>query len=448
MPDAPIRKLIDEERTHQAGTIRAQTENPATDGGQAARGHADAQVRLAVTIGHYEQVIDAALLNLDLDRLFPELLGRIRAMLDADTVTVFLPEGADLVARASVGLEAATLKGIRFPMGAGVAGHVYLTGESQTAYDIRTDTVANLALLELGIRSLVAVRIHVASQVIGVLTAGCRSGREFHASEIRLMEVVGERVGIAIERIRTLKEAQTAREQAERANRFKTTLLHMASHDIKTPLTTMKMQLRMLQTTGLSPAAHAKSIAMMDRNVTRMELLLDDFLDLARVEAGRFALRLKPIDLRGLADEVVAMYEASAEASHLTLTVQGAPVVVDADERRLMQVLVNVVSNAIRYTARGSVQVTVASDVDGGEIHIQDTGRGMTPQQIQCLFQPFGQVHEGPQEGSGLGLYLSKVIADAHGGSITVQSAGPESGTTVVVRIPIHRRAPPASAPT
>ncbi|MHB8634615.1 MAG: GAF domain-containing sensor histidine kinase [Thermoplasmatota archaeon] len=451
MPDSPTREMMKEEEKHLQAALTAEAENPTEEGTGEAMGHANLQVRRAVTIGQFVEILGAALRNLDLDALLPDILGRIRGMLEADEVTVYLPDpkGGELFAQASVGFERAIQDRIRVPVGEGVAGAVFNSHVSQTLYDVNEKTVANPLLVEMGIRSLAAAPIMLGSAAIGVLTVGCRSGRRFDAQEVQLLEVVGARLALAIERTQILGLVQSERGRAERASRFKTTLLHMASHDIKTPLTVMKLQLRMLAMPGMTPEAQAQARAVVDRNVNRMELMLNDFLDMARVEAGKFTLQLVQVNLAALADEVVQMYQPHAAQKKLGLRLEGEPVFMDGDERRLTQVLVNLVSNAIRYTDQGLVVVRVGrkdTRPPVASIMVKDTGRGLSAQQLALLFQPFGQVTQGVQEGTGLGLYLCKVIVDAHGGAIRMESSGQGNGTTVTVELPMKPTTPVASA--
>ncbi|MEK6975321.1 MAG: HAMP domain-containing sensor histidine kinase [Candidatus Thermoplasmatota archaeon] len=358
-----------------------------------------------MTIQHYEQILDATLRNVDLPTLFPEVLARVRSLLEADEVTVYLLDETThgLYATASIGMEQAVEAGI-----------------------------------------LLAVPIVIDDLPVGVLTVGCISGRPFEPSEIRLLEVVAARIGFAVERTRILRQVQIERGRAERASRFKTTLMHMATHDIKTPLTTIKLQLALL-TSAATAGELDKTITVVNRSLTRLEVILDDFLDIARIEAGRFTLALAPVDLRVVAEEVVRMFAPHAALKKLELRLDGESVRLEADERRVTQVLVNLVSNAIRYTQRGSIVIRVDRKEDSAhvvleaaELIVTDTGKGMTPDQIARLFEPFGQVHEGPQEGTGLGLHLSKVIVDAHGGTIRVESPGEGQGTSVTIELPLR----------
>lgn len=447
MPDSPTRDLIREEAKHLEGT-RAKDDAglPPSAGSTVASTHARQQVRRAVTIQHYEQILDATLRNVDLATLFPEVLARVRALLEADEVTVYLLDetGQELQAAASVGMEQAVEVGIRIPFGKGVAGSVIATGKSRTLYDVNASTVANPLLLELGIESLLAVPIVIDGIAVGVLTAGCISGRPYERSEIRILEVVAARIGFAVERTRILRQVEVERARAERASRFKTTLMHMATHDIKTPLTTIKLQLAMLKLPAATGQAKEKAIAVVTRSITRLEAILDDFLDLARIEAGRFTLAPRPIDLRAVAEEVVQMFAPHAAFKKVELRLEGEAVRLEADERRLTQVLVNLVSNAIRCTQHGSIVLRVGckhKDADPfgtAELVVTDTGKGMNPDQIAHLFQPFGQVHEGPQDGTGLGLHLAKVIVDAHGGTIRVTSPGEGKGTSITIELPLQ----------
>lgn len=454
MPDSPTRDMIREEVKHlEEGRTGSSARLHPPAGSKIADDHARQQIRRAVTIQHYEQILDATLRNVDPAVLFPEILGKVRVLLEADEATIYLLDEAtnDLQATASIGMEHAVEAGIRMPIGKGVAGSVIATGKSQTLYAINADTVANPLLLELGIESLLAAPIFIGDAPIGVLTAGCISGRRYEPSEIRVMEVVADRIGFAVERTRILHQVEVERARAERANRFKTTLMHMATHDIKTPLTTIKLQLALLNMPDATPDGREAGAAVLNRSITRLEVILDDFLDLARIEAGRFTLALKPVDLRAVAEEVVQMFAPQASLKNLELRLDGDLAQVEADERRIVQVLVNLVSNAIRYTQHGSIVICVGRKAESAqgsseaaEIIVTDTGRGMTPEQIAQLFQPFGQVHEGPQQGTGLGLYLSKIIVDSHGGTIRVESEGVGQGTSITIELPVR----PAPAPT
>ncbi len=448
---AGITEMISEELQHLDRSAASKGSHGAA---KAAEDHAETQVHRAVTISNYEQVLDATLRNLDFDHLLPEILGRIRAMMDVDAATLFLvgADGLSLQAAASVGLEASDERAIRIPLGGGLVGAAFAERQSKVLDHVTAETVANPVLFEMGIRALAAVPIFVGNDPVGALTVGSKGHRGFQNSEIRLLEVVAERVGYAIERNRILDQANRERERAEKASRFKTTLLHMASHDLKTPLTVIRLELRTLSRKGLTDEEKARTLGVLDRNITRLGLTLDDFLDVARIEAGRFTLQRHQLDLRGLADEVVAMFRVQADSKHLGFEVKGSSVLLDADERRMFQVVVNLVSNALRYTASGSVSLKVECIGVGPQtssavarLTVRDTGLGMTQQQLADLFTPFGQVHDGPQEGAGLGLYLSKVIVEAHGGTIVVESHGPGLGTTVTVEIPLVAPVAPPS---
>ncbi|MHB1260967.1 MAG: GAF domain-containing sensor histidine kinase [Thermoplasmatota archaeon] len=440
---AAVKAMISEEVQY---LDRSSTSNDSQPGAKAAADHAKTQVHRAVTINHYEQVLDATLRNLDMAHLLPEILGRIRPMMDVDAVTLFMADsdGLSLLATASVGLEPAVERHIRIPRGMGLAGAVFARGHSKVLEEVTAATVANPVLLEKGIHSLAAVPIFVGNHPVGVLTVGSQASRSFQPNEVRLLEVVAERVGYAIERNRILDQVKHERGRAEKASRFKTTLLHMASHDVKTPLTVIRLELRALLQKDVPEGERARALAAMDRNITRLELTLDDFLDVARIEAGRFTLQLHRLDLRTLADEVTAMFRVKADSKHIELQVSGPEVILEGDERRLVQVVVNLVSNALRYTSTGSVGLVVESIGAGvqespaiARLTVRDTGFGMTSEQMGRLFAPFGQVHEGPQQGTGLGLHLAKVIVEAHRGTIRVDSPGPGLGTTVTLEIPL-----------
>jgi len=157
--------------------------------------------------------------------------------------------------------------------------------------------------------------------------------------------------------------------------------------------------------------------------VARLTAMLDDFLDLARTESNRLVIRPTRLDVAGLFSEATDVYEPLAKQHGLRLEAtspQGLQVL--ADERRLLQVIANLVSNAIRYSPPGgTIRLTAIETQDDVEFHVQDQGRGLSAEQIGRLFRPFVQVHDAPgnSKGSGLGLYLSKArvrVAAARGG--------------------------------
>jgi PAS domain S-box-containing protein len=238
----------------------------------------------------------------------------------------------------------------------------------------------------------------------------------------------------------------------EELNKMRMEFLNSAAHDLKTPLTPLKLQLATFRITGKSNPEQKAGLDLMERNVTRFQVLVDDMLDAARLQAGKLKLRREAVDLAPLVQEAVASFQETARAAGLQMEVALAPrIVIDADPSKLVQVLMNLVSNAVKYTPKGGrIQVDL---VDGGpEAHltIADSGLGMTTDQLSRLFQPFVRLHEelAVAKGTGLGLYISKGITEQHGGRIWAESEGPGKGSTFHLAWPLAKTVDATAAST
>lgn len=401
-----------------------------------ARKHARHQSDRVQDVLRYEELLDALLSQNEVEILFDEALGKLRELMRADAGTIFLldEDGNHLYPRATQGLEQAVESGLRVPVGEGFVGKVFAMQQPLVLPDVTDDNMYGQLPGELGIKSVAGVPIYFGDQVTGVLAVASLEHRDFDQADTRLLELVALRVGMALERARLLHRERTLRERAERLSRFRTTLLHMASHDIKTPLMAMKVQLNLLQN---DPGEARKYGALIDRNIDRLSLMLDDFLDLARKEAGRFVLNRKDVDLAAVVAEQVEWWRPQAESRGIALTARLEASVAFVDERRMMQVINNLLSNAVKNTAKGSIEVSVRPLEENVRITVEDTGRGMTREQVEHLFRAFDQGDAPPHEqGVGLGLHLSRALVQAHGGVIYGTSDGADQGSRFTVEVP------------
>lgn len=248
----------------------------------------------------------------------------------------------------------------------------------------------------------------------------------------------------AARREAALQQAEVRRLQD--LNRMRMEFLNMAAHDLKTPLTPLKLAVATLKRQSDRSPKQSEHLELLDRNVQRFELLVEDLLDAARLQAGRLQLRLADVDLAAAARESVAAFQEAAAKGGIELEADlPETAMVRVDALRVMQVCMNLVSNAVQYTPHGGrVRVALARQGPWWRLEVHDTGLGLTPEQRERLFQPFMRLHEGPgvPRGTGLGLYISKGIVEQHGGAIGAESAGRGQGST------FHARFPAASPPT
>ncbi|MFT3786508.1 MAG: sensor histidine kinase [Tepidisphaeraceae bacterium] len=244
-------------------------------------------------------------------------------------------------------------------------------------------------------------------------------------------------------------EMQTARDAAIEADRFKGRVVGHVSHELRTPLTAILGYTEILlaaETDAADDAVAAQrreDLRRIDQAGRHLLSIVNDLLDLARIQAGRMPITPTPFAVEPFAQDVRAVAEPLAARNRNTLAVAcvGDVGTMTSDVKRVRQVLLNLLGNAAKFTQDGQITLRISADSAMVEFAVIDTGLGLTMQQIQRLFQPFSQVQVGSQrhasEGSGLGLAIAKQICERLGGSITVISEEGR-GSTFTVRLPRH----------
>jgi two-component system CheB/CheR fusion protein len=277
----------------------------------------------------------------------------------------------------------------------------------------------------------------------------------------RVLSVSGQsaRILLAIDDVTEAKRLETARtavverEQAARfesevAGRAKDRFLAVLSHELRTPLTAMLGWTRMLRTQKLDPAATAKALEVIERNAVLQVRLIEDLLDVSRIVAGTLRLETRPIMVAPAVEAALAAMKPAAEAKGIglesTLDQQAGPV--RADPARLQQIVWNLVSNAIKFTPSGGrIDVRLARRGPGIDLSVQDTGTGITAEQLADIFGRFGAAHGSTQRHGGLGLGLAIVghLVELHGGRVQAESRGLGQGAIFTVTLPITDERPP-----
>lgn len=250
------------------------------------------------------------------------------------------------------------------------------------------------------------------------------------------------------ERKVTEKRINDALMDAERANRTKSEFLANMSHELRTPLNSIigfSQVMTLDPSFGPSPEKRTEYIHDIQRSAEHLLDLINDLLDLSKIEAGQISLNESVVDLPETLEQACHMLRTEAEAKSVTLNCacENATPKLTADTRYLMQVVLNLLSNAIKFNVPGGrVDVSTRVEDDGRiAIDIVDTGIGIAAEDIPLVLEPFGQVgttSDRAHVGTGLGLSVSKQLVELHGGSLSLTSA-PGEGTTVTTRFPADR---------
>ncbi|MBW8828994.1 MAG: response regulator [Burkholderiales bacterium] len=243
--------------------------------------------------------------------------------------------------------------------------------------------------------------------------------------------------------VHTEREARYA---AEAANRAKSEFLASMSHEFRTPLNGVLGYAQMLsRDKGLSPR-QARGVDVIQESGKHLLALINDILDLARIEAGRTDLNLEPVDVSNFLQSVVNLLQVKADEKRLAFVFdagEGLPQAVLADERRLRQVLLNLLGNSIKFTDQGTVTLRASAKSKGPaqvllQLEVEDTGVGMRPDEMERIFKPFEQVGDARQRsgGSGLGLAITRALVNEMGGQVQVSSEFGR-GTRARVELPL-----------
>jgi signal transduction histidine kinase/ActR/RegA family two-component response regulator len=238
------------------------------------------------------------------------------------------------------------------------------------------------------------------------------------------------------------QEAETARAQAEGANRMKDQFLSTVSHELRTPLNAMLGWATMLREDVLAPEKRATAIETIERNARAQVRLIEDLLDLARILQGKFQLAVGPVEVVPIVESAIESLRPAAEAKGVRLQrMLDSHATIVGDGERLQQITWNLISNAIKFTPRGGrVMVTVRRAASHVELEVSDTGQGIDAAFLPHVFEPFRQANGGISRragGLGLGLSIVRSLVELHGGTVSAASEGAGAGSTFTVRVPV-----------
>ena len=402
-----------------------------------ARATAEEALRELATVG---RVLDLAMASSTYEGLLTELLHGLRTELRADEATVLLVDDRtqELVVQHCDGIDLD--RRIRVPIGRGLAGKVAASGAPVYVEDVSREEVIHPRLRET-IASMLAVPIRSDGRLIGVLHVGTRERRAFTAADQRLLDIVAARVAGVLARTRVYHAERRAREEAEAARRSRDDVLGIVSHDLRNPVSTIAMAAALLDDPEiqLTPEQRSKQLDIIRRSAHRMNRLIQDLLDVARIEGGRLAVTLRCERSLPVASETYEAFRQIAARKEIALDCQVAENLPDTliDRDRIVQVLSNLLNNAVKFTPAGGRITLRAARTEHGRCRFDviDTGTGIDAEHLPHVFNRFWQAKRTAHMGTGLGLAIAKGIIDAHRGRIWVESR-PGEGSIFSFELP------------
>ena len=396
------------------------------------------------------------------------IVERTRAVLQADECLLALrQEGSDTLLIQGYSLKAA-FAGVRIRPGEGLVGRVAMTGQPLIAGDYLEefrDSPFLEMMQESGLRSAVAVPLKARDVVIGVLYVYSRVPHNFREEDRQLLSALADQAAIALEnaklyqrvrqhaeeleaRVRErTQELEAANLKLELASRHKSEFLANMSHELRTPMNAIIgfTRLVMRRAKDILPIREHENLGKILISAEHLLALINDILDLSKIEAGRMEVHATSFDLDPLLDVCLRTVEPLVKGERLRLVKEmqpGLPALF-TDQDRLKQILVNLLSNAVKFTEEGTITVTARGRDGQVAVAVADTGIGIPEDKLELIFEEFRQVDSSTTRrysGTGLGLSISRRLARLLGGDITVQSTVGE-GSTFTVTLPLRYEA-------
>ena len=387
-------------------------------------------------------VSDAVVGVTDRERIFAESLNRLVALVKADAAAIVLRGDVgtqpQLVAASTTNIEPESAMTIASDVLSAKTGDPDVVQRSDIPYGT--------------LRSAAHVPLSTRGTITGLLSVYFKGEAEITESEARTLRTVARLVSVAKENADLVGELRDNNFQLERANRLKSEFLANVSHELRTPMNAI-IGYSKLMLDGLDGELNAQQESDLQRVTTAADNLLgliNGLLDLSKIEAGRMEINVEDVDVLPIVEDVVALVRPQSDSKDLIVK---ADIPIDlptilADRARFRQVLVNLMSNAVKFTDKGAVTVSATSGEGWVTVSVADTGIGISSEAQAYIFDEFRQADASTTRrygGTGLGLAISKRLVALHGGRIWVES-GPQGGATFSFTMPVHVRAAVAAA--
>lgn len=371
--------------------------------------------------------------TLDHPKLLRTIIEAARELTESEAASILLadPVSGELRFEATTNLEASKMAGLVVPMDQSIAGFIFTHRQAVIVPDAGRDPRWNPSVdsrLAFTTRSILGAPLVHGGRPLGVIQTLNKRIGTYSDDDVTTLKTLAAQAAIAIVNARLFQQSDLVAEMV---------------HELRQPLAAIMASSALMLRASLPEDKRSDLVRIIQRETGRLDAMTSDFLDMARLESGRMRFRREPLDLAELVNECVAVIRPQAANRRLAVSVAlepGLPTL-DSDRGRLKQVLLNLLTNAVKYNRdQGQITVTGARSPDGRSVSlgVSDTGRGIPPEALQHLFQKFFRVVDDEDEsaGTGLGLAVANKIVEALGGEMKVESQ-PGAGSTFSFTLPL-----------
>ena len=383
--------------------------------------------------------------SLDLDEAFEAFIRELRGFVPFDRMAIVLEEGgtAHVMAVSGVGADVVFSRGSRQPVGQTLLADVVRMGQPVYREDMTDERYSEEhEFVELGLRCRIAAPLLQGPRAVGMISLVRREAMAFKKQELELVGLLGRLVASAVQNIRAYEAERSTVEELRRLSALRADFVSLVSHELRAPMASVVGSAQTLRQRWreLNPDQRESFLALIGSETERLAALVGDVLDTSRIEAGTFTYRFGDVDLGALVRDSVASLSLAQDEVSVVADVRGELPFVRGDRDRLQQVLTNLLDNAVKFSPAGEeVRVSAYHEDSQVRIEVSDRGPGVPPEQQRVIFEKFGrgQTAGSPgKPGTGLGLFIARSIAVAHGGAVEVSSA-PDLGATFTLTLPI-----------
>ena len=378
---------------------------------------------------------------LDTAVLLPRITTLLRESFDYYAVILFLLD--DERQTLNIGASAPAGLPLQLRVGQGIVGRVARIAQPLVVNNVARDPYYQFEESLPDTQAELALPLRVGEKLLGVLDLQSARYDVFTADTVTLFTTLADQIAIAIYNAQLFESASAAQKEAERANQIKSQFLANMSHELRTPLNAI-INFTGFVADGLLGEVNEEQVDSLGKVLTSSDHLLsliNDVLDLSKIETGQMSLFLQEVDLNAILGSVSSTAKGLIKDKplELELEIEGKLPLIQGDKRRIRQILLNLISNAVKFTLEGTIAIRAYHTAEGIHMAVRDTGIGIAPEDQEMIFESFRQAQHDLYNvsGTGLGLPITKHFVEAHGGRIWLESTL-GAGSTFYVTLPLN----------